>query len=63
MKAKSARKKKPAKASPPPLLQKWQRNNIFEAIQSGGLDPREFDLDDSGIEVRIKHKWSDTKSH
>jgi hypothetical protein len=60
MKAKSARKKKPAKASPPPLLQKWQRNNIFEAIQSGGLDPREFDLDDSGIEVRIKHKWSES---
>jgi hypothetical protein len=56
MKAKSARK--PKKASLPPLLQKWHRNDIVEAIQAGGLDPRQFNLNDSGIEARWKHKWS-----
>jgi len=43
-----------------PLLQKWQRNHIFEAIQKAALDPREFDLNDDGAEVRIKHKWSES---
>jgi hypothetical protein len=33
MKAKSARK--PKKAAPPPLLIKWHRNDIVEAIQAG----------------------------
>jgi hypothetical protein len=28
--------------SPTPPLQKWQRNDIFEAIQAVGLDPRDF---------------------
>jgi hypothetical protein len=28
------------------------------AIQAVGLDPRDFDLADSGAEVQIKHKWS-----
>ena len=56
MKTKSAAKLK--KEPPPPLLQKWHRNNIFEAIKEVGLDPREFDLKDSSAEVRIKHKWS-----
>jgi hypothetical protein len=56
MKAKSARK--PKKASPPSLLQKEHRNDIVEAIQAGGLDPRHFNLNDSGIEARWKHKWS-----
>ena len=44
--------------SPTPLLRKWQKNKIFEAIQAVGFDPREFDLDESDTEVRIKHKWS-----
>ena len=56
MKAKSGRK--PKKKSPTPLLQKWQRNDLFEAIQAVGLDPRDFDLTDSGTEVQITHKWS-----
>ena len=56
MKAISGRK--PKKKSPTPLLQKWQRNVLFEAIQAVGLDPRDFDLTDSGTEVQIKHKWS-----
>jgi hypothetical protein len=43
---------------PPPQLQKWQKNQIFEAIQGVGLDPKDFDLDDGDAEVRIKHKWS-----
>jgi hypothetical protein len=58
MKAKSARR--PKKEPPTPLLQKWHRNNIFEAIKEVALDPREFDLKDSGAEVRIKHKWSES---
>jgi hypothetical protein len=58
MKTKSAAKLK--KEPPPPLLQKWHTNNIFEAIKEVGLDPREFDLKDSGAEVRIKHKWSES---
>src|ERR1700694_4330841 len=42
----------------PAMLQKWHRNDIFKGIKAVGLDPKEFDLDDSGTEVRIKHKWS-----
>ena len=56
MKAKSGRK--PKKESLTPLLQKWQRNNLFEAIQAVELDPRDFDLANSGTEVQIKHKRS-----
>ena len=41
------------------LLQKSQKNQIFEAVQSAGLDPREFSLEDMGFELaRIKHTWS-----
>jgi len=58
MKAKSGRKS--TKESPAPLLQKWQRNNLFEAIQAAGLEPRDFNLADSGTEVQIKHKWSES---
>jgi hypothetical protein len=39
-------------------FQKWQKNQIFEAIQTAGLNPKEFDLQDQDAEVRIKHKWS-----
>jgi hypothetical protein len=42
--------------SPRPCLEKWRRNNIFEAVQATGLDPGEFDLGDDGFEVRIKHE-------
>jgi hypothetical protein len=55
VKAKSGRK---PKKLPTPLLQKWQRNILFEAIQAVGLNPRDFDLTDSGAEIQIKHKWS-----
>jgi hypothetical protein len=55
MKAKSARK--PKKASPPSLLQKEHRNDIVEAIQAGGLDPRHFNLNDSGIEAVPSRSW------
>ena len=34
------------------------KNQIFKAIQEVGLDPKEFDLEESNDEVRIKHKWS-----
>jgi hypothetical protein len=40
-----------------PLLQKWQTNQLFEAIQNARLDPREFELENSE-ETRIMHKWS-----
>jgi hypothetical protein len=39
-------------------MQKWKKNEIFEAIQAVGLDPKEFDLEDADGEVQIKHKWS-----
>jgi hypothetical protein len=42
----------------PSRLQKWQKNQIFEAIQAVGLDPREFHLENDDAEVSIKHKWS-----
>jgi hypothetical protein len=58
MKTKSARK--PKKAPPTPLLQKRHTNDIYKAIEAVGLDPRAFDLTDSGDEVRIKHKWSES---
>jgi hypothetical protein len=56
MMAKSTRKS--SIKSPTPLLEKWKKNQIFEAIQAVGLDPREFDLDDDGTEVGIKYKRS-----
>jgi hypothetical protein len=43
---------------PSPKLQKWKNNQIFEAIQRVGLDPREFEFEDGDAEVRLKHKWS-----
>jgi hypothetical protein len=58
MMAKSTRKR--SRASPAPRLQKWHRNNIFEAIQAVKLNPRDFDLDDSDAVIRIKHKWSES---
>jgi hypothetical protein len=51
---------KPKKKSPTLLLRKSQRNDVFEAIQAVGLDARDFDLADSGAEVQIKHKWSES---
>jgi hypothetical protein len=57
----AAKTRKPKKESLPPLLQKLQTNAIFKAIEAAGLDPRQFDLDDSGAEVRVKHKWSESR--
>jgi hypothetical protein len=42
------------------MLQKFQRNQIFKAIQAVGLDAGQFDLIDSESEARIKHKWSES---
>jgi hypothetical protein len=39
-------------------VQKWQKNQVFEAIQGVGLDPKDFELEDSDAEVRLKHRWS-----
>ena len=47
-------------AAPAPRLLKWQRNKIVESIQAAGLDPREFDLNDSDAGFLIKHKWSES---
>jgi hypothetical protein len=44
---------------PSPLLDKWQTNDIFKAIQEIDLDPGEFDLDTSDADVRVKPKSSD----
>jgi hypothetical protein len=50
--------REPSVGSPTSLLLKWMKNDIFQAIQTVGLDPKEFDLEDDGDEARIKHKWS-----
>ena len=42
------------------MTEKWKSNQIFEAIQDVGLDPKDFEFDGGDIEVRIKHKWSDS---
>jgi hypothetical protein len=42
------------------MFQKFQRNEIFRAIEGVGLDPAQFDLDNSEAEVRIKHKSSES---
>jgi hypothetical protein len=42
------------------MLQKFQRNYIFKAIQEVGLDPGQFDLAYSESEVRIKHRLSES---
>jgi hypothetical protein len=44
--------------SPPSWLNKFKKNEIFEAIQEVGLHPEEFDLRDDDAEVQIKHKSS-----
>jgi hypothetical protein len=36
-------------------LEKWKRNQIFEAIEAAQLDPRDFRLDESEAEIRINH--------
>src|SRR6202162_3116243 len=46
------------KPTVPSRLQKWQTNQIFEAIQNVGLDPQGFYLENDDAEVSIKHKWS-----
>ena len=50
--------RKPSVGSLTSWVQKWQKNEIFEAIQAVGLNPREFDLENDGAEVRVRHKWS-----
>jgi hypothetical protein len=38
-----------------PLLKDPRKNEIVQAIERAGLDPREFDLADNGVEFRIEH--------
>jgi len=47
--------------APIPWLQKWKKNQIFEAIQAVGLDPIEFELVDDGTEARITHRSSEAR--
>jgi hypothetical protein len=47
-----------AMGSPTSWLCKLKKNQIFKVIQEAGLDPRDFDLEDGDVEVRIKRKWS-----
>lgn len=44
--------------STPVQLEKWKKNQIFEAIKTVGLNPMEFDLVEDDAEVQLKHKWS-----
>jgi hypothetical protein len=41
------------------MLVKYKRNDIFEAVESAGLEPRDFDLSDDD-DARIKHRWSES---
>jgi hypothetical protein len=43
---------------PSQQMPKWKKNQIFKAIEGVGLDPREFEFEENGTEVRLKHKWS-----
>jgi hypothetical protein len=40
------------------LLQKWQTNEIFKAIESASLNPSEFEFKNSDTEAFLKHRWS-----
>jgi hypothetical protein len=42
------------------LLEKWQGNAIFEAIQEAGLDPGDFDFENSETEARISRRGSES---
>jgi hypothetical protein len=41
-------------------LEKIWRNAIIQAVQAGGLDPRELDFDFGDTETRIAHRWSES---
>jgi hypothetical protein len=41
-------------------FEKVWRNAIIEAVQAGGLDPREFDFDFGDTETRITHRSSES---
>jgi hypothetical protein len=43
-----------------PQFQKWQRNELFKTIEIAGLDPIEFEFENSDAGIRLKHKWSDS---
>jgi hypothetical protein len=45
---------------PTPRIQKWQKNQVFDAIKAIELDPAEFDLDNDDTATRIKHRWSES---
>lgn len=40
-------------------LRKWQRNEIFEAVQDAGLSPEEFEWDLDADESRLRHRTFD----
>lgn len=40
------------------ILQKWKKNQIYEAVRDAGLNPKEFELKNSDSEVRLELKWS-----
>lgn len=41
-------------------LEKWQRNQLFEAIEAVGLDPGDFELVGDEAESRLDHRWSES---
>jgi hypothetical protein len=44
-------------------LEKWKKNNLVETMQTVGLDPLQFELEENdGGQVRIKHKCSPSPS-
>jgi len=40
-------------------LEKWKSNQVFEAVEAAGLNPTEFDWDDSTDDICLRHRWSE----
>ncbi len=39
-------------------LDKWQRNDIYRAIEAAGLNPEEFQWDDAADDICLRHPSS-----
>jgi hypothetical protein len=41
-------------------LEKWKSNQVFKAIEAAGLNPAEFDWDNSAADICIRHRSSES---
>jgi len=42
-------------------MEKLFRNSIIKAVQAGGVDPGQFDFDLKDDDIRIAHRWSESR--